>query len=298
MTAPAAVPGTALPFSEAERRQVTVMFADLVGSTAMVSRLDPEEMRKVIRAYQDTVAGEISRYAGHVAKFMGDGVLAYFGWPKAHEDDAERAARAGLAVTQSVAGLTSPDGQPLAARVGGLGSRIPRTPFDGIEGYNSDRIGVLAGQEILQDGLEVGVSLIRLAPGATGARAEVFKHQIDVAVEAVGRHDRGRGTHTLLRYYKGEENGPGSGGIKGVGRGRSATAGQRASDESNIRLHLSFPLNPLSPEEKGPSSKWGMSRGLEVTLDEPRGRRENLANATMFLARQNPPRPTNSTEQG
>jgi SAM domain (Sterile alpha motif)/Adenylate and Guanylate cyclase catalytic domain len=93
-TAPAAVPGTALPFSEAERRQVTVMFADLVGSTALVSRLDPEDMRKVIRAYQDTVAGEISRYAGHVAKFMGDGVLAYFGWPKAHEDDAERAARA------------------------------------------------------------------------------------------------------------------------------------------------------------------------------------------------------------
>ncbi|MEY9155748.1 AAA family ATPase [Bradyrhizobium japonicum] len=118
MTAPAAVPGTALPFSEAERRQVTVMFADLVGSTAMVSRVDPEEMRKVIRAYQNTVSGEISRYAGHVAKFMGDGVLAYFGWPKAHEDDAERAARAGLAVTQSVAGLTSPDGQPLAARVG------------------------------------------------------------------------------------------------------------------------------------------------------------------------------------
>jgi hypothetical protein len=89
-TAPAAVPGTALPFSEAERRQVTVMFADLVGSTALVSRLDPEEMRKVIRAYQDTVAGEISRYEGHVAKFMGDGVLVYFGWPKAHEDDAER----------------------------------------------------------------------------------------------------------------------------------------------------------------------------------------------------------------
>jgi hypothetical protein len=77
-TAPGAVPGTAQPFSEAERRQVTVMFADLVGSTALVSRLDPEDMRKVIRAYQDTVAGEISRYAGHVAKFMGDGVLGLF----------------------------------------------------------------------------------------------------------------------------------------------------------------------------------------------------------------------------
>src|SRR5215212_136724 len=84
-TAPAPVPGPALPLPEAERRQVTVMFVDLVGSTALAARLDPEEMRKVIRAYQDTVAGEIAHYDGHVAKFMGDGVLVYFGWPKAHE---------------------------------------------------------------------------------------------------------------------------------------------------------------------------------------------------------------------
>ena len=118
MEAPAAVSGTALPLPGAERRQVTVMFVDLVGSTALSARLDPEEMRKVLRAYQDTVAGEISRYEGHVAKFMGDGVLAYFGWPIAHEDDAERAARAGLAVTRSVAALQSPDGQTLAARIG------------------------------------------------------------------------------------------------------------------------------------------------------------------------------------
>ncbi|SCB55731.1 Adenylate cyclase, class 3 [Bradyrhizobium shewense] len=115
--APAAA-GTALPLPGAERRQVTVMFVDLVGSTALSARLDPEEMRKVLRAYQDTVAGEISRYEGHVAKFMGDGVLAYFGWPIAHEDDAERAARAGLAVTRSVVALRSPDGQTLAARIG------------------------------------------------------------------------------------------------------------------------------------------------------------------------------------
>jgi class 3 adenylate cyclase/predicted ATPase len=118
MEAPAADSGTTLPVPGAERRQVTVMFVDLVGSTALSARLDPEEMRKVLRAYQDTVAGEISRYEGHVAKFMGGGVLAYFGWPIAHEDDAERAARAGLAVTQSVAALQSPDGQTLAARIG------------------------------------------------------------------------------------------------------------------------------------------------------------------------------------
>ena len=82
------------------------------------SRLDPEEMREVLRAYQDAVAGEVARFEGHVAKFMGDGVLAYFGWPSAHEDEAERAVRAGLAAVQAVGRLTTPAGEPLAARVG------------------------------------------------------------------------------------------------------------------------------------------------------------------------------------
>ena len=85
---------------EAERRQLTVMFVDLVGSTALSSRLDPEEMGELIRNYQNTVAGEITRFEGHIAKFLGDGVLAYFGWPRAHEDEAERAARAALGLTR------------------------------------------------------------------------------------------------------------------------------------------------------------------------------------------------------
>jgi class 3 adenylate cyclase/pimeloyl-ACP methyl ester carboxylesterase len=103
---------------EAERRQLTVMFVDLVGSTALTGRLDPEDMGEVIRTYQNTVAGEIARFEGHVAKFMGDGVLVYFGWPSAHEDDAERAVRAALAVTDAVATLIAPTGDALAARVG------------------------------------------------------------------------------------------------------------------------------------------------------------------------------------
>ena len=81
---------------EAERRQLTVVFIDLVGSTELSQRLDPEEMRDVFRAYQSAVSTEIARYEGYVAKLMGDGVLAYFGWPRAHEDDAERAVRASL----------------------------------------------------------------------------------------------------------------------------------------------------------------------------------------------------------
>ena len=80
----------------AERRQVTVMFSDLVGSTALSARMDPEDLREVISAYQKCVAETVQRFGGFVAKYMGDGVLVYFGYPQAHEDDADRAVRAGL----------------------------------------------------------------------------------------------------------------------------------------------------------------------------------------------------------
>ncbi len=87
----------------AERRQVTVMFSDLVGSTALSARMDPEDLREIISAYQKCVAETVSRFGGFVAKYMGDGVLVYFGYPQAHEDDAERAVRAGLDDTAPVA---------------------------------------------------------------------------------------------------------------------------------------------------------------------------------------------------
>lgn len=110
--------GRSPPIAEAERRQLTVMFVDLVGSTELSRRLDPEVMREVIRAYQTSVANEIERFDGHVAKFMGDGVLAYFGWPQGHEDDAERSVRAALAIVGTVARLATPADKPLAARIG------------------------------------------------------------------------------------------------------------------------------------------------------------------------------------
>ena len=89
----------------AERRQVTVMFSDLVGSTALSARMDPEDLREVISAYQKCVAETVRRFGGFVAKYMGDGVLVYFGYPQAHEDDAERAVRAGLELIAAVAAL-------------------------------------------------------------------------------------------------------------------------------------------------------------------------------------------------
>ena len=88
--------------SEAERRQLTVMFCDLVGSTALSEHLDPEELREVVRAYHETCAGVISRYAGHTAQHLGDGLLVYFGYPAAHEDDAQRAVRTGLEILGSL----------------------------------------------------------------------------------------------------------------------------------------------------------------------------------------------------
>jgi class 3 adenylate cyclase len=117
-TAPRPAPGPAPPHSSAERRQLTVMFCDLVGSTALAARMDPEDLSEVIRAYESAAAAEIARFDGRVAKFLGDGILAYFGWPQAHEEDAERAVRAALAITEAVTWLRVPSGEPLAVRIG------------------------------------------------------------------------------------------------------------------------------------------------------------------------------------
>jgi class 3 adenylate cyclase len=104
------------PEEHAERRQVTVLFSDLVGSTALSARMDPEDLREVISAYQKCVAETVRRFGGFVAKFMGDGVLVYFGYPQAHEDDAERAVRAGLELVAAVSSLKTH--APLQTRVG------------------------------------------------------------------------------------------------------------------------------------------------------------------------------------
>jgi class 3 adenylate cyclase len=118
LTAPPIAAPTVAPHAEptAERRQVTVMFADLVGSTALSARMDPEDLREVISAYQKCVAETVQRFGGFVAKYMGDGVLVYFGYPQAHEDDAERAVRAGLELIQTVSSLKS--SAPLQTQVG------------------------------------------------------------------------------------------------------------------------------------------------------------------------------------
>ena len=103
---------------DAERRQLTVLFCDLVGSTELAARLDPEDLREVMGGYHRITAAAVERFEGHVARYLGDGVLAYFGWPRAHEDAAERAVRAGLELVGAVARLESHADARLQARVG------------------------------------------------------------------------------------------------------------------------------------------------------------------------------------
>ena len=108
--------------AEAERRQLTVMFCDLVGSTPLSVRFDPEDLREIVGAYHRCVADTVGRFAGFVAKYMGDGVLVYFGYPQAHEDDAERAVRAGLAVIDAIGSLATPE--RLNVRLGVAGGLV------------------------------------------------------------------------------------------------------------------------------------------------------------------------------
>jgi class 3 adenylate cyclase len=117
---------TALPTplrpAEAERRQLTVLFCDLVDSTPLASQLDPEDLREVVRAYQDTCVKVVARFEGHTAQYLGDGLLVYFGYPLAHEDDAQRAVRAGLGIVEAMGQLntrlTQERGVQLAVRLG------------------------------------------------------------------------------------------------------------------------------------------------------------------------------------
>ena len=117
-TMPAGPVAPAPAAKEVDRRQVTVVFTDLVGSTAIASQLDPEDLDQLLRRYRDACARVIERFDGHIAQYLGDGVLAYFGYPQAQEQATERAIRSALEMVMAVARLQRPDGQALQARVG------------------------------------------------------------------------------------------------------------------------------------------------------------------------------------
>src|SRR5215469_10366724 len=118
-TATAAYTAPVTAFAGGERRHLTVLFCDLVGSTEIAAQLDPEEWRDIVAAYHRSAAEAITRFGGNVAKYLGDGVMAYFGWPEAHDNDGERAARASLAILEAILALNDNSTYPkLAARIG------------------------------------------------------------------------------------------------------------------------------------------------------------------------------------
>ncbi len=180
----------------AERRQLTVMFCDLVGSTELSARLDPEDMREVMRRYQDAVAGIVARYEGHVAKFLGDGVLAFFSWPRAHEDQAARAARTGLAAVRAVANLTTDDGRALAARVGIATGRVvigdivgeAATEADAVAGETPNLAARLQG-EASPGQVVIGANTRRLIGATIGSqwRARFAGMLSSIITLAIGR---------------------------------------------------------------------------------------------------------------
>src|SRR5262249_19646999 len=102
---PTPQPPGVVPTADAERRQLTVLFCDLVGSTPLSGQLDPEDLRALVRAYQEAAAAVIQPYEGHIAQYLGDGLLVYFGYPTAHEDDARRAVYTGLGIVQAITTL-------------------------------------------------------------------------------------------------------------------------------------------------------------------------------------------------
>ena len=165
---------TTAPNNEAERRQLTVMFCDLVGSTELSQQLDPEDLREVNRAYQDACKRAIEHYEGYVARYMGDGVLAYFGYPQAHEDDAERAIHAGLGVVEKISDLVNTIGKKFGTDLG-------------------VRVGIATGLVVVGDLIGEAASQESAVVGETPNRAARFQTLASHNAVVIGP-----GTHELV----------------------------------------------------------------------------------------------------
>ncbi len=165
------VPAAIAAGPEAERRQLTVMFCDLVGSTALSTGMDPEDLRDVIASFQNRCSTAIRRYDGFVAKYMGDGILVYFGYPRAHEDEAERSVRAGLDIVDAMAELNA---------------AVPRPP--GVE--LAVRIGIATGPVIVGDQIGEGTASETAVVGETpalAARLQALAQPNQIVVSAATR---------------------------------------------------------------------------------------------------------------
>ena len=299
---PAAEP--VAPHEAAERRQVTVMFSDLVGSTALAGRMDPEDLREVISAYQKCVAETVQRFGGFVAKYMGDGVLVYFGYPQAYEDDAERAVRAGLELVAAVGALKAP--APLQTRIGiatglvvvgdliGSGEAQERgivgeTPnlaarLQGIAKPNTvviaeDTRSLLGGLFELQDlgakelkGIAEPVrAYAALRPSVVESRFEALHGAMLTAL--VGREEE---FELLLRRWSKARSGEGQvvllSGEAGIGKSRlTAALLERLADEPTHACAISVRRSTPTVRFTLSSVRWNAPPGLFKTTPRERG---------------------------
>jgi predicted ATPase/class 3 adenylate cyclase len=255
----------------AERRQLTVMFCDLVGSTSLSVQLDPEDLREVIGAYHRCCATTVEQHAGFVAKYMGDGVLIYFGYPQAHEHDAERAVQTGLALVEAVSKLAAPDGTRLGVRVGiatglvvvgdllGSGDSQER----GVVGETPNLAARLQGiaepgTVVIADGVrrlignlfelkDIGEQSLKGIPAPVQiwsvSRASSVESRFEAlrAGNAVGLVGRETEFDLLIRQWRAAKRGEGQtvllGGEAGIGKSRLTSALlERVADESHRRL--------------------------------------------------------------
>ncbi len=216
---------TAVRKGEAERRQLTVMFCDLVGSTELSQRLDPEDLGHLVASYQSACNAAITRFDGYVARYMGDGLLVYFGYPAAHEDDAERAVRAGLGVVEEVASLDPPYDVELAVRVGIATGMVVAGDIIG-EGASEERT-------VLGETPNLAARLQGIAPPGGVVIAEATKHLVEgrIDVETL-EAERLKGFSEPVQTYRAIA-------IKDANRFEAATAGGLTSfigRESELKM--------------------------------------------------------------
>jgi class 3 adenylate cyclase/predicted ATPase len=268
------------PRQEAERRQITVMFCDLVGSTALSEKLDPEDLRTLMQNYQQAAGAVIERYGGHVAQYLGDGLMTYFGWPQAHEDDAERAVRASLDIVEAI------NAMDLAVRVGiatgpvvvgetGAGdASVPKLAVGETPNLASRLQGLAGADEII-----IGHSTRRLVAGTfeledlggqtlKGIVEPVPAHRVIGIADTEGRFEArtphmtpfvGREAEMAMVMSRWEQTKTGEGqvllisGEPGIGKSRiTQTLRERMSDEPHTRLryqcspyHTNSALHPV-----------------------------------------------------
>jgi class 3 adenylate cyclase/tetratricopeptide (TPR) repeat protein len=278
LRAPAPAPAAAP--REAERRQITVMFCDLVGSTALSEKLDPEDLRTLMQGYQQAAGAVIERYGGHVAQYLGDGLMTYFGWPSAHEDDAERAVRASLDIVEAVNAMELQvrigiaTGPVVVGETGAGDASVPKLAVGETPNFAARLQGLAGADEIV-----VGPSTRRLL-GGTFELADMGEQALKGIVEPVQAHrvtaiaateGRFEAQHQHLTPLVGREaemtmvmarweqakGGEGQvivlGGEPGIGKSRITQAlRERVADEPHTRLryqcspyHTNSALHPV-----------------------------------------------------